>query len=258
MGSEAVKALAKSGDRVIMACRNLRKGEDVRAGILMECPYANIDLRELDLSSFDSVRKFASGFEKGTVDALFNNAGIISREWKLSPDSIENTIATNYTGPYLLTRLMLPAMKKGAGIVNMVSLTCRFGRVGKDFFDGSEKIPFKRLKVYSDSKLALLLFSIELSRRNPDLRVNVADPGVVNSNMISMGKWFDSLADIFFRPFIKSPAKGVAPALRALESGGNLEYHVGEKVTPISARYLSHSLCSWLWNETERICDKFL
>lgn len=248
MGSVAVKACAGKGDRVIMACRNLQKAESVRADIMRSLPSADIEIASLDLSSMKSVRAFADSLSSVRIDALFNNAGIINRHFQTTEDGFENTIATNYLGPFLLTSLLLPRMAPHASVVNMVSLTCRFGRVDSALLPGKHR--FSQLGTYSDTKLALLLFSIALSRRNPGLRVNVSDPGVVNSNMISMGRWFDGLADVLFRPFCKSPESGAAPALRALESVQNLEYFVGNTHKPIADRYLNHPYLDALWNET--------
>ena len=252
MGAEAVRALALAGNHVLMACRNIDKADAVRKSILSEIPEASIDLEKLDLSSIDSVKSFCSSIEGMKIDALFNNAGIINREYRLTSDGFENTLATNYLGPYCLTRMLLPLMPDGARIVNMVSLTCRFGKVDRDFFNKGKE-SFRQLGTYSDTKLALLLFSIALSRKERRIHVNVSDPGIVNSNMLSMGRWFDRLADIFFRPLCSSPEKGVSPALKALSSDCDLNYFVGKTHFPVKERYLSHPMADWLWNETEKL-----
>ena len=252
MGAMAAKAVALRGDRVIMACRNMAKAEVVRRSIRDVIPDADISIARLNLSDMSSVRSFAAGLEGVRIDALFNNAGIINRNFTTTADGFENTLATNYLGPYLLTRLITGNMPENANIVNMVSLTCRFGKVdGSLFSRGPES--FSQLGTYSDTKLALLLFSVALAGRMPGVHVNVADPGVVNSNMISMGRWFDPLADILFRPLCKSPEKGVAPALRALEYNGSLEYFAGRRHSRIHERYLGHTMVEELWNRTSDI-----
>lgn len=251
MGSAATRSLAAAGDRVIMACRNPLKAESVRREILADVPGAGLDILELDISSPASVRRAAASLDGERIDALFNNAGTISRAFGLTPDGFENTLATNYLGPYLLTNLLIENMAPGSAVVNMVSLTCRFGRVEKDIFERGEK-DFRRLRTYADSKLALLLFSVSLAERYPEIHVNVADPGIVNSNMITMGKWFDPLADIFFRPFCKKPQDGVRPALDALHYNGSGQYFAGRKHSPVAAGFVSHPLRDWLWDETGR------
>ena len=252
MGAAAVEALAAEGRAVVMACRNRAKAEAVRDAVLGRVPSAVLEIRELDLSSMASVRRFASAFEPGSVDALFNNAGAISRRYALTADGLEHTFAVNYFGPWLLTHLLAEKMIPGGRIVNMVSLTCRFVRIGPSALQPAPE-SFSQLGTYARSKRALLSFSQELSRRHPVLRVNVADPGIVASSMIDLGHWYDPLADALFKPFCKSPAAGVRPALRALASDGTGLYYVGRRSFPIPRRYVSPSLDLALWEATEKL-----
>ncbi|MCQ2184752.1 MAG: SDR family NAD(P)-dependent oxidoreductase [Bacteroidales bacterium] len=249
MGSAAVRSLATAGERVIMACRNPRKGESVRQSILAEVPGADIELRILDLSSLSSVREFAASMQGIPVKSLFNNAGIINRDFSITADGLEATTATNYVGPYLLTRLLIPQMVSGAHIVNMVSVTTKVSYIGEDFLVPDEK-SFSQLGTYGKTKYALSLFTIALARRYPELYINMSDPGVVNSNMISMHRWFDPIADVFFRPFCKTPEQGVAPALRALEATDHLKYFVGKRTRDVSDRLLDDQTVDILWNST--------
>lgn len=263
MGTAAVRQLTDKGYSVIMACRNMEKADNVRKDIIVRNPSATVYSLHLNLSGPDSIRKFASTVSALIPDeglelkGLFNNAGIINRKYGLTDYGIERTLATNYIGPYLLTRLLLPLMANDAHIVNMVSLTCRYASVGKDLFDRPES-RFSQLGTYADTKLALLLSSIALTDRlsgdNRNIRVNVADPGVVNSNMLSMGRWFDPLADALFRPFCKSPEKGVLPAINALHTGSSLMYFKGNGSKPIPEKYKSHPDIEWLWNKTAELC----
>lgn len=247
MGAAAVEAVASSGKPVIMACRNLSKGAAVRDNVLSKVPDAELDLRRLDLSSIDSVRSFVSSLNGMRIAALFNNAGTLNRDYEVTVDGYESDFQVNYIGPALLASLLLPNFPEGAHIVNMVSLTCRFARFGADYHGDSEK-EFSQLGTYGRSKLALLLFTISFARRHPELHVNLSDPGVVDSNMISMGRWFDPLADILFRPFFcSSPQKGVAPALSALSTEENMKYFVGNGFREIPGRYLDHPAADALY-----------
>ena len=255
MGAAATRALARQGRVVLMACRNVKKAETVRCGILAELPEADIRIGRLDLASLDSVRAFSDGLGPEPVSALFNNAGVISREYSLTADGLENTFAVNYFGPVLLTKLLLPRMLSDAVVVNMVSLTCRYVTIDERSLRPESK-DFSQLGTYARAKLALLRFSQELARRNPGIRVNLADPGIVNSNMIDLGHWFDSLADSLFRPFCKSPERGVQPALRALASEERNRYFVGKGSRPIPERYSNPGLDLRLWDETERILSE--
>ena len=252
MGAAATQVLAAQGRQVIMACRNLEKAGAVRNRILSAVPGAKIEIRHLDLASLASVRAFIDGMKGESVSALLNNAGVISRKYSLTEDGLENTFAVNFFGPVLLTLSLLPLMAPEASIVNTVSLTCKFVNITEQSLH-PDSSGFSQLGTYARSKLALLHFSEELIRRNPSKRINLADPGVVNSNMISMGRWFDPLADALFRPFCKSPGKGVKPALSALASEESGEYYVGQRIKNIPARFVDPELDRLLWDETLKI-----
>lgn len=252
IGSAVTRELAAQGHGIVMACRDSGKAEALRQEILARTPQARIETLPLDLSSLASVRAFAEALGPEPVGALFNNAGVISRGYALTPDGLENTFCTNYLAPFLLTNLLLDRLQPGSRVVNMVSLTCRFVRITEASLRPAAE-DFSQLGTYARSKLALLHFSQELARRRPDLLINVADPGIVNSNMISMGRWFDPLADVLFRPFIKSPEKGAVPALAALSSEERLRYFTGSRSRPIPERYRDPALQQRLWAETESI-----
>jgi NAD(P)-dependent dehydrogenase (short-subunit alcohol dehydrogenase family) len=252
MGAAAVRALASQGKPVMMACRNLEKATRVRDEILASQRGADLEIRHLDLSSMDSVRAFAAGLEGERISALFNNAGVISRRYELTQDGLEHTFAVNYFGPVLLTRLLLSQMEPCAHLVNMVSLTCRFARLSVESLQPAPG-DFSQLGTYACAKLALVHFSLELARRRSDLLLNLADPGIVNSNMISMGRWFDPLADVLFRPLCKTPEQGVRPALAALSSDTRLQYYIGKRTLALPGRYDDPILELRLWEETDRI-----
>ena len=252
MGAAAVEALAGKGIPVLMACRNLRKAESVRTAVLGRVPGADLAIRQLDLASLESVRIFADGIAPGSVAAVFNNAGVISKGYSITGDGFENTFSVNYFGPWLLTRLLLPKLPSDARIVNMVSLTCRFASL-----DETKLLPtqreFHQLRTYALAKRALLSFSLELARRYPALRVNLADPGIVASNMIDLGHWYDKLADVLFKPLCKTPKAGVEPALRALAAAEGNRYYVRKGSRAIPARYLDPALDGRIWEATGRL-----
>ena len=267
MGAAAAESLAAAGRAVVMACRNRAKAEAMRDGILERVPSAVLEIRELDLSSMDSVRRFAASFEPGSVEALFNNAGVISRGYALTADGLENTFAVNYFGPWLLTQGIVDKMVAGGHIVNMVSLTCRFVHISTAALQPTSA-SFSQLGTYARSKRALLSFTLELARRHPSLHIHCADPGIVASSMIDLGHWYDPLADALFKPFCKSPQAGVRPALCALSALGadctahecdipaheaGPRYFVGRSDRPIPRHFITPKLDAELWEATERM-----
>ena len=250
MGAAAVEALAQQGVPVLMACRNLGKAEAVRSDILGRVPAADVEVRELDLASMSSVRSFAEGIKAGEAVGIFNNAGVISKGYSITADGFENTFSVNYFGPWLLTQLLLPKLPEDARIVNMISLTCRFAPLDEQTLRPTEK-DFSQLGTYARAKRALLSYSMLLARQHPSLRVNLSDPGIVASNMIDLGHWYDPLADALFKPLCKKPKAGVQPALRALASNERNRYFVGGGDKAIPARYHTPDLDARIWAATE-------
>ena len=255
MGEAATRELAKDGRSILMACRNLQKAEAVRSRILSDLPDADISIGQIDLTSLGSVQAFVERLGSEPVTALFNNAGTISRAYSLTVDGLENTFSVNYFAPVLLTRLLLPRMTPDAMIVNMISLTCRYVKVTDESLQPKLN-DFSQLGTYARSKLALLRFSQELARRHPEIRVNLADPGIVNSNMIDLGHWFDPLADAVFKPFCKSPERGVQPALTALRSMERNRYFVGNRCLEIPRKFDNPETDVSLWQATDSIFSK--
>ena len=264
IGLAAVKSLLSKDLPVIMACRNIRKADSQRDSLIKEFPHSEIDVLELDLNSLASIRAFVEeiknqGFK---VDKLLNNAGIICRDFTVNDDGFETTLAVNYLGPLYLSKLMVPLMDDGFNIVNTVSVTRGVSKLDEHFFDLDKK-RFSQLGTYGKAKYALFLSSLTLSETIKNGCVNLTDPGVVNSNMISMHRWFDPLADVLFRPFCKSPEKGAMPAVNALlykstDNGQqstdllqrNVKLFSGNRSKVISQKHYYNPLRKWLWEET--------
>ena len=265
IGLAAVKSLLSKDLPVIMACRNIRKADTQRDSLIKEFPHSEIDVLELDLNSLASIRTFVEeiknqGFK---VDKLLNNAGIICRDFTVNDDGFETTLAVNYLGPLYLSKLMIPLMDDGFNIVNTVSVTRGVSKLDEHLFDLDKK-RFSQLGTYGKAKYALFLSSLTLSETIKNGSVNLTDPGVVNSNMISMHRWFDPLADVLFRPFCKSPEKGAMPAVNALlykstDNGQqstdlvqkNVKLFSGNRSKVISQKHYDNTMRKWLWEETE-------
>ncbi|MBO5848776.1 MAG: SDR family NAD(P)-dependent oxidoreductase [Bacteroidales bacterium] len=255
IGGAAVKSLLDKDIPVIMACRNIKKAASQRDVLIKQFPHSEIEIIELELNSLNSIKTFANiiknqGFK---VNKLFNNAGIICRDFSVNEDGYETTVAVNYVGPMYLAKLMIPLMDDGFNIVNTVSVTRGVSKLDECFFDLDKK-KFSQLGTYGKAKYALFLSSLTLSENIKNGSVNLTDPGVVDSNMISMHRWFDPLADILFRPFCKSPEKGAIPAVNALMTAqqiGNVRLFSGNKSKVVSKKHYDNPIREWLWKETE-------
>ena len=267
MGTEITRAVAIAGYHVIMVCYTKEKGERVRKELVTQTGNPYIDVMQADFSSLASVATIADELldKHIAISLLMNNAGTLETELKITEDGLERTVSINYVAPYLLTRKLLPILKRGARIVNMVSCTYEIGSLEvPDFFQRGRKGGFMRIPIYSNTKLALLLFTLELAKRTKvaGISVNAADPGIVSTPIIVMHAWFDPLTDIFFRPFIRSPKQGAATAIGLLLDEGNAgksgTFNLSCHTKKLSDKYVQHKQMEELWEETERIISPWL
>lgn len=227
----------------------------------------DIEVRKIDLASLDTVAAFANRLlnDGEEVALLMNNAGTMETRRRITEDGLERTVSVNYVGPYLLTRKLLPLMGEGSRVVNMVSCTYAIGRLDfPDFFLKGKKGSFWRIPIYSNTKLALTLFTLELANRVKDrgIVVNAADPGIVSTDIITMHMWFDPLTDVFFRPFIRTPRQGAATAVSLLldEEAGKRTGTLNVSCHPkqLSERFVYHRQAKELWERTERLVERWL
>lgn len=267
MGSEITRALAAAGYHVVMACRDLQRATLRQREIIAETRNPDIEVRPIDLASLPSVQAFARQLlnEGAPIARLMNNAGTLETARRTTNEGLERTVSVNYVGPYLLTRLLLPLMGPGSRVVNMVSCTYAIGHLDfPDFFTRGRRGAFWRIPIYSNTKLALTLFTLDLARRveQRGIVVHAADPGIVSTDIIRMQMWFDPLTDLFFRPFIRTPRQGAATAIGLLldEEAGLCTGTFNASCHPksLSDKYLHHPQMEELWQLTEERVKSFL
>lgn len=267
MGMEITRAVAAAGYKVIMACRDPEIAEEKRQLIMRETGNIALEIVPVNLASLSSTASFANELlQRGeAITLLMNNAGTMETKRSITEDGLERTVSVNYVAPYLLTRKLLPLMEEGSRIVNMVSCTYAIGRLDfPDFFLRGKKGAFWRIPIYSNTKLALTLFTIALSEKVKEkgIIVNAADPGIVSTKIITMHMWFDPLTDIFFRPFIRTPRQGAATAISLLldEDAGKRTGTLNVSCHPkqLSEKFFHHVQMKELWDKTEEIVAKWL
>ena len=256
MGMEITRAVATAGYKVIMACRDPEIAEEKRQLIMRETGNIALEIVPVNLASLSSTASFANELlQRGEViTLLMNNAGTMETRRCITEDGLERTVSVNYVAPYLLTRKLLPLMGEGSRIVNMVSCTYAIGKLDfPDFFLRGKKGAFWRIPIYSNTKLALTLFTIALSKKVKEkgIIVNAADPGIVSTKIITMHMWFDPLTDIFFRPFIRTPRQGAATAISLLldEDAGKRTGTLNVSCHPkqLSEKFFHHVQMKELW-----------
>jgi len=267
MGFEEAKAVAGKGFHTIMACHSPEAAEERRQAVVKAAGNEHVEVVGIDLADLSSVRRFADQIKARFqhLDLLMNNAGTLETGLHITQDNMERTVQVNYVGPYLLTRLLLPLMGEGSRIVNMVSLTYRVGNLDfPDFFQRGRKGSFWRIPIYSNSKLALTLFTFDLAERLKDkgITVNAADPGIVSTDIIRMHNFIDPLTDIFFRPFIRTPRQGADTAIRLLldedKATQTGTFNRSGRIIDVGDKFAHHKQMHELWEKTDAIVRKYL
>ena len=191
LGLVTARELARAGATVVMACRNLDKGHAAVDAIRSAVPQAQLQLDELDLASLASVRSFADRFTatRDGLDLLINNAGVMAPPRRLTADGFELQFGTNHLGHFALTGLLLPQLegREDARVVTLSSTAHRTGRIAFDNLNGDRH--YFRWNAYGQSKLANLLFALELERRlrasDSTVKSLAAHPGYAATNLQS-------------------------------------------------------------------------
>lgn len=225
LGYESVKAFAEKGARVVLACRNLQKGEKAKAEILTNEIKGSIEVMKLDLMDLASVKNFASNFNKNynKLDILLNNAGIMATPNFKTKDGFEAQLGTNHMGHFALTGLLLDLIKAtpNSRVVNVSSLAHRSGKINFNnlMLEGDNE--FKPMRAYAQSKLANLLFTYELQRYFESNKINsiavAAHPGGSNTRLAGHleDKWYFKILSPVARAAMQNAAKGALAQIRA-------------------------------------------
>ena len=201
IGLATASALARLGATVIGVGRNAAKCADVQARLRQETGNPAVAYLTADLSSLAEVRRLAAAFTAAypRLDVLVNNVGALYMRRRLSADGIEMTWALNYLGVCLLTDRLLPALKAGPAsrVINVASVMHQNAQLDFDDLQGARR--FSGMRAYSQSKLALIMWTYDLARRlaGTGVTANAVHPGFVASDMYrtSFGgiKWLSPL-----------------------------------------------------------------
>ncbi len=236
LGLGLTTRLAAAGADVIMAIRNRAKGEAAVEQVRATVPNAKLTIKQLDLSSLVSVKALGEELsaEGRPIDLLINNAGVMQPpERETTADGFELQIGSNHLGHFALTGHLLPLLRAAdaARVVSLSSLAARQGRIHFDDLQFEKK--YGATQAYYQSKLATLLFAIELDRRSRDggwgVMSNAAHPGLTKTNLQisgpSQGREKPTLTARFysfswrFMPFMwQEIDEGIKPALYAAVS----------------------------------------
>jgi NAD(P)-dependent dehydrogenase (short-subunit alcohol dehydrogenase family) len=227
LGFYTSRALAMKGARVIMACRNLDRGEEAKQRIMAMEPEIEPELSQLDLSSLASVRSFVTQFQsehKGP-DLLINNAGVMAIPYRKTDDGFEMQFGVNHLGHFALNALLWPGIgeREGARIVSVGSMAHHFGKIR--FGDIHWEKSYSKWGAYGMSKLSNLLFIKEMARRLEEAGSKViaaaAHPGYADTSLQSKGmlmagsEWKAGAFSLANRMLAQSAELGALPTLYA-------------------------------------------
>ncbi|WP_410209978.1 oxidoreductase [Aquirhabdus sp.] len=276
LGYETALVLAGKGAEVILTGRNAGKGQAALDAIRAVYPNAQIRYDHLDLSSLDSIRDFTTRFAQAhdSLDILINNAGVMTPPTRQTTvDGFELQMGTNYLSHFSLTAQLLPLLRKviAPRVVNLSSNAHKL-MANIHFDDLQWQQRYKPWPAYAQSKLAMLMFALELQRRSDAggwrLMSNAAHPGYARTNLIANGPGTDNLTTklgLLLQPIMShSAADGALPTLYAATApdAQNAAYY-GPKdcfelkgpvaAAAISRRAQNTAIAARLWQVSEAL-----
>jgi NAD(P)-dependent dehydrogenase (short-subunit alcohol dehydrogenase family) len=188
LGAETARAFAEKGAHVILTARDMRKGETVAASIRASTGNQHVELEELELGSFASIRAFAERFlqRHDRVHILVNNAGVMACPFGKTREGFELQFGSNHLGHFLMTCLIAETLVRGAPS-RVVSLSSRGHTLSPVVFEDIhfDRRPYDKWLSYGQSKTANVLFAVELDRRlGPSgVHANAVHPGVILTDL---------------------------------------------------------------------------
>ena len=278
LGFETAKVLLKKGASVILGCRSIQKAAKAEKVLRETTTAGNIGLLKIDLSDLNEVEKAGNQIstEYGRLDILINNAGVMAPPWTPSKQGLEIQFAVNHLSHMALTLKLLPQLtnQKGGRVVTVSSGAQYFGKINWNDLQGEKK--YDRWASYSQSKLANIMFAIELHFRLKKANIDVASisahPGLARTNLQlksikANDSWQESIAYRLMDPLFQTSSMGALPQLLAAT---NLEAKGGEQYGPrfnfkgnprlckIAPLALEHKERERLWEVSEKLISNIV
>jgi NAD(P)-dependent dehydrogenase (short-subunit alcohol dehydrogenase family) len=278
IGFVAARELARHGAHVVLACRSQVKGEQAIADIRRAVDGASVALGDLDLADLASVRAFAADLPLDQVHLLVNNAGIMAIPRSTTADGFETQFGTNHLGHFALTGLLLPRLlaagAKGDTPARVTTLSSGAHKIGKIQFDDLQgERRYFRWAAYAQSKLANLMFALELQRRasaaDASLVSTAAHPGYTATNLQTAsahitGNVLEEKANLLMNKVVAQDVeRGALPTLYA--ATGNLpggayvgpdgigELHGYPKLVLPTSRAADEATAARLWDVSQEL-----
>ena len=237
IGKETAIDLARRGARIIMACRDMKKGEDALNDIAEKTDSSKLVLKQLDLASLASVRAFAEDINKTEPElhVLINNAGVmVPSKLEKTEDGFEIQMGVNHLGHFLLTNLLIDLLKSSqpSRIVVVSSIAHSVATSSFNFENINSEKYYSKWDAYGQSKLANILFTRELTKRlqGAGVTANSLHPGAVKTELSRNVSSIEAIAMRFMLLFYKTPTEGAQT---------NIHLAVSEEVEGMSGLYFS-------------------
>ena len=251
LGLETARELAAAGAEVVLAGRNPDKGAKAETAIREKTPHANVRFEQVDLASLASIAAFSDRLlaQGRPIDILINNAGVMALpKRQVTADGFEMQFGTNYLSHFALTGRLLPLLiASQARVVQLSSMAHRGGRISLN--DLNYEQDYKPWPVYQQSKLAMLMFAIELDRRSQihgwDLTSVAAHPGFARTDLIANGPaqsgaggWMMAVGRVLQPLISHSAADGALPTVMAatLPTAKGADYYGPQRLMEMKGR----------------------
>ena len=261
IGRWIARGLAVAGHDLILVARDERRGQDAATWIRTQAPAAGIDIVQGDLSLLGDTRRVAETIlaRRAAIDVLVNNAGIFRARRETTAEGMESVLAVNHLSPFLLTKLLQPALSSaanGARVVNVGSSTADRATIDPSDLQGERR--WGMVRSYSQSKLALTICTLEWARRlqGTGIVANVVHPGAVATGLIR-ARGPIALAWRLMAPFLLTEEAGAdtpltvatAPEFATL-TGAYVKKRQAVRLNP---RALDAALSARVWQSTETL-----
>jgi len=257
IGKATTLGLAEMDATVVMVCRNQKWGEDAREEIREKTDNQSIDLLIADLSSLKAIRQLVIDFKHKyqQLHVLINNAGVLLRKRSETIDGIETTFAINALAPFLLTNLLLDTTKDSAParIINVASATHTWSHL--NFDDLQSKQNYEAWTVYSQTKLALVLFTYELARRlkGTNVTANCLHPGIIDTNIGSLTHVDHPISSKSFKKLRKGAETSIYLSTSPEVENVTGKYFIGKNPVKSSTESYNESFAQRLWQVSEKL-----
>ncbi len=260
IGRGITKGLSEKGNHVVMICRNIRQGEEVREELLKKYENASIEVLKGDLSSIRTVRELGTSIMQkySKIDAIVHNAGIWPGKLNLNEDGLESAFMVNHIAPLLLNHLLFPRLKESApsrivlvnaGLYPRGHFKVDLTPYGKDF---------SKIKTYMNSKFCNILYMRKYASliENSGVTINAVHPGVIRTGLGEFKGLIGFLLNFFrlFQRSIKTGALGPINLAINSEINANGRYFDRLEEEPFSENVLDEKLVDLLWDTSLGLC----